>query len=437
MSADPDISLALFLRDAPERIARIAEPALRDVVATTFRPEAASVARQASGGWSVTTRADPGFSLSSALREFVIGAPFGVQCAQVCDMVAGSRNPELAAALSRLPDPPAAILSAFFHYFVIHELLHVEQGLGSDQYLDSELYMPIVMEADHVADVGGLAIAVSAGIPELAPLDDRERVLLFIAVHIAAMHSFGSPGSLDASAFSRLLVWYVHFARFSKARSCPDLSSTTMVRPWIITLPRLVGSADVTITLQQLGGRANSPYPASCDIVLAYHQEDGLYRIHRAAMTDAARTHRLCEAIVNGAFDAVRSELEELLITNPALVPNDQTGRTPGVEWAAGAVIEALERVRQKIAADAGRDAQSAADQALADYARLVAAVRSSASPTPAVTALIGDGREALDHLYESLAEPDVSSQAVGTLRRRALSIVDQIVLAHSAAQSE
>lgn len=424
-------ALRLFLDDAPARIARVAAPEVHARVDAAFKPAAASIGRQAAGNWSVKAVPGDGFELSGGLREFSIGEDFARQCMFVESVVLNSTVPDLRDAIARLTEPRAAILSAFFHYFAVHELLHVEQGLGSQQYKDSDYYMPIVMEADHVADVAGLAITLAARVPELSPLAPREQALLLIAVHIASMHSFGDGYSLDAYAFSRLLVWYLHFARFTKSSEALDLSSITMLRPWIVTFPRLVGREDHIIDARGLDTRIETPYAANSDVALAYHHEDGIFRIHRAVLTDSARIGRLCHAILTARFDTVRHELEEVLVNNPALVPA-RGARASSVEWAAGTVIERLQAIRDAMPADPRR-AMRAGELAFEAYLQLVRSVRLFASPSPDIEQLVADARSVLQQLLDALVDPAAIDPGWARLRVQALSLVDQIAVEHSA----
>lgn len=430
MATDQAEALRLFLDGGAQRIARIAGAGAGGDLDDVFRPAAHSVSRQAAGNWTVATREEDGFMLSSAYRELSFGVSFGKQCARVIEMLEASKVPDLRDALTRLADPPAAIMAAFFAYFAVHELLHVEQGLGSDQYRDSELYMPIVMEADHVADVAGLAIVLAADIPELGPLDKRQRALVLIAIHIASMHSFADEGSLDGYAFARLLTWYVHFARFNKADVPANLATVDMTRPWVITLPRLIGRSDLTIDAVHVARRSDDPYPATCDVVLAYHHEDGLYRIHRAALTDPQRIARLCKAIVGADFDGGRAELEELLVNNPALVPIAAGTRAPNVEWAAGTVIERLESLRPLI----GSEKPAATDMmelVLDDFLRLTMASRVAFPDQAAVRSLITSAAETLESLRDAITEgTEASARRALALRRNALIVVDEIAMA-------
>jgi hypothetical protein len=424
--------LARFLEDAGPRISGLSRPALVADVAPEFRPAAASIARQAEGRWTAAVEEGAGFRMLGSMREFRLGRDFGDQCGRVIAMLAESRNPVLRAIVGRLSaSAEAAMMSAFFHYFVAHEFLHVEQRLGSDHYVDSDAYMPIVAEADHVADVAGLAVVLAAPVEELAGLAPYERLVLLVAIHISAMHSFGPPGAgLDGYAFSRLLVWYLHFARVTKGGIMPDLASPPWLRPWIVTLPRLVGRADLLVSRQDLERRADQPYPAGSDLVLAYHHEDGLFRIHRTAFTDEARTLRLACAIIDARFDDVRLELEELLVGNPALVPAPSRS-APGVEWAAGSLMEAMEKVGA--AARAGTDVETASIEAVRDAVdALRAALRMSGSRNQAVASLAaGMEAEAESFLVSvSRRSAERDPQVVRMQQRRLLSLVEQLVLA-------
>ena len=425
-----------FLKDGPARIERLAAPGLIENMPLGCRAAAASVARQAAGGWSLALVDGKDFVVNSSLRELVIPRGFAVQCESVVTMVTTSRNPELRGALAALGDQAAVvrgIMSAFFHYFTAHELVHIEQGLGSDQYKDSDLYMPVVMEADYVADVAGLVIAVKAELPELAALSAFQRTILLISIHIASMHSFEPlvDGKMDSNSFSRLLIWYLHFARLTKAGICPMFDSPTFMRSWVITLPRLIGPKDLKISSASLAKRAKRPYAAASDVVLAYHREDGLYRIDRAALTDTDRVRRLCLAVIDQNFDDVRVELEEWLVNNPALLPVAGT-RHDAVEWAAGALLETLEALRAPMIAEETGAIRHHIEEARDGYARLILAVRSTVARSDKLQALINDGEAALELLADAF-DANHAPQAVilspATLRRRIMSIVDQIAV--------
>lgn len=425
-----------FVNDGPARIEHLAAPGLIENIPIGCRAAAASVARQAAGGWSLSVVHGKDFAVNSSLRELVIPSGFAVQCESVVAMVTASRNPELRGALAALGDEAAVvrgIMSAFFHYFTAHEFVHIEQGLGSDQYKDSDLYMPVVMEADYVADVAGLVIAVKAEVPELATLSAFQRTILLISIHIASMHSFAPPvdGKMDGNSFSRLLIWYLHFARFAKAGICPMFDSPTFMRSWVITLPRLIGPKDLKISAAGLATRARRPYAAASDVVLAYHREDGLYRIDRAALTDTDRVRRLCLAIIAQNFDDVRVELEEWLVNNPALVPVAGT-RHESVEWAAGAMLESLEALRAPLIAGDVIAIRHQIEEARDGYARLILAVRSVVARPEKLQALINDGEAALELLagaFDTHHVPQAASLSPATLRRRIMSIVDQIAV--------
>lgn len=421
--------LDLFAAGAVAAIDRLSDPRIAAGVPREFRAAAESIARQAAGGWTLKVTDDLGFAVRTAMRELRLPRSFAGQCRSVLDMVCGAANPELRAvvdALGPVEARRAAVMSAFLHYFVAHELLHVDQGLGSDQYADSDAYMPIVMEADHAADVGGLVVAARCGIPGLGQLDERGVVLLLVAIHIAGMHGFApEDGSgLDSYAFSRLLVWYVHFARFSKAEGAPDFSSPTFVRAWSVMLPRLVSPGDEGITESELDGRIAAPAPAASDVVVAYHHEDGIYRIHRAALTDAGRVGRMAKAVVRADFDAVRIELEELLVNNPALVPRRRSA--PDVEWAVGEVIDQLQGFAGRAALDGDAPARLPALRSAYDGVR--AAMRAGGRGTRELLELLERGDELLDGLEAAVV--DRAPADAGRARRSLLSVVDQIAVA-------
>lgn len=448
MQAIDETALGDFIRDGSARIARLAVPTIKDGVPAAFRSTAASVARQASGRWNVVKTPGTAFATDVSMRTLRVGEGFASQCKRVMEVITGSINPELIAILRSLGDivvAKKAVMAAFFHYFVAHEFVHIEQGLGSDQYRDSDFYMPIVMEADYVADVAGLVIALEAGIPELATLDRYQSAVLLMSIHIAAMHgfvpsrradprprswlaaTFQRSTALDSETFSRLLVWYLHFARVTKAGICPTFESPAFIRSWIVMLPRLVAS-DRAITLESVEARRRKPYEAGSDVVLAYHGEDGLYRIHRAGFTDVDRTQRLAVAILQEEFDAVRAELEELLVFNPALIPTE-TRRNVDVEWLTAGLIERLDAGREAISRNDLASVSASTREIRRDFDRLKVSLRDRAERDPMLDDLFERGENIFVEITSRLAEPTLDGPVVSGLLLRLVSLVDQIAV--------
>jgi hypothetical protein len=347
-------ALRAFLDNLGDRLATLADPSLHQRLPRLYRSAGQIVSSYANGGWkSDLKRSAKGFKVNTARHTVEFNKPdFGQLCAYVCNYLKSLRDTEIVAILGLIGPPELqmrAVMSAFFHYFIAHELLHIEQGLGSDQYADSDLYLPVVMEADYEADICGLVIAAHASIPELDILDLRQRTLLLIAIHIASMHYF-TPAvdhELPVEPYSRLVLWYLHYARFAKSRLQPRFADPSHYRSWIVLFPRLIGRSDQVVTASGLSQRHLEPYPAACDIVVAYHGANGLYRIHRAAMTDSDRTLRLCAAVIDGSFDNVREEFEELLISNPTLSSGQIDASRERMERQIISAISTLERVSE------------------------------------------------------------------------------------------
>lgn len=127
----------------------------------------------------------------------------------------------------------------------------------------------------------------------------------------------------------------------------------------------------------------------------------------------------------------MRHELEEVLVNNPALVPA-RGARASSVEWAAGTVIEQLQAIRDAMPADP-QGAMRAGERAFEAYLRMVRSVRLFASPSPDIEQLVTVARSILQQLLEALADPAAIDPGWTRLRMQALSLVDQIVVVHSA----
>jgi hypothetical protein len=310
-------------------------------------------------------------------------------------------------------------MSGFFYYFFTHELIHIEQGLGSDQYVDSDFYLPIVMEADYEADISGLVVAAHAAIAEFASLDLRQRTLLLIAIHIASMHGFtrsAAGGRISSEAFSRIALWYLHYSRFAKARAQPRFTDQSHYRSWIIMFPRLIGRTDHEVSIAALNRRHETPYAAGSDIIVAYHGANRLYHIHRAAMTDSDRTLRLCSAIIHESFDSVREEFEELLISNPTL-SSDQLG--PTQERMERYVISAIAVLEQLSKADLSDGGALDLERIAVDVEESLISIRRNAdSGETDVIELCLIGEEASGHLRANLKESRMEPASHAAIRR-------------------
>ena len=366
MTAPP--TLDRLTARAPAAMEILAGEEIAKSVPDAYAAAADSIARQAAGGWTAEELQGEGFRVRTYDRTIALSQGFGAQAQSIIEGLRGSRIPDLIAIVAKLGDDD--ILDAFLAFFAAHELLHVEQGLGSDQFEDSDHYMPAVMEADYVTDISGLVVCLHAPIPGLSALAPRERALLLIAIHLFSMHSFvPAGGGVSTYTFTRLSIWYLHFARIHKAQALPDLARPGFARSWVVMFPKLVSDRDETVTAELLSERERAPRAAAPDIVMAFHRDDGLYRLRRAVLTDRARAGRLCAAIVDARFDDVRAELEEPLVDNPWLSADgeDRAGAELA-SWTSDA-FAALQN-----AGDAVRLKDSAAFEAALDGLRIAIA---------------------------------------------------------------
>lgn len=402
------------------RMSALADSGIALAIDEEFRAAAVSVARQAAGAWTGEATDGAGFRLRTHDRTAVFAKSFGRQFLAVVDGLRASRIPELRAIIEKIggSEDDAPITGAFFTLFAAHELLHVEQGLGSDQYTDTDHYAAAVMQADYVADISGLAICLEARIDELAALSGHEKALLLVAIHLLSMHSFVEDReTMDADTFHRLSIWYLHLARIHKATECPDLAAPSFARPWVVMFPRLVGGADREVTGGLLDERAHSPIAAKSDVVLAYHRDDRLFRLHRVLLTAEDRAVRLCRAILGARIDDVRAELEEILVEHPALVPGGNAA-SHDLEWHVAATMVALEALREAASSRDPEALEVALDIAHSAAARLPGAVaRGSVSvDRKDQLAAITDGLERIEQALGTEELWSVTRQAVRRL---------------------
>lgn len=381
MAERPDPLIDLIAA-CTRRMRALAHDGVARSIATEFRGAAASVARQAAGEWTVEAIDGHGFRMRTHDRRILFSRGFADQVLAIIDGLRASEVPKIRSIMHKLgadaSDQP--IIGAFFSFFAAHELLHVEQGLGSDQYTDTDDYMPAVMQADYVADISGLAICLEADIEEIRTLSRHERALLLAAIHIFSMHSFVTDtDAMDADTFQRLSIWYLHFARIDKAPTCPALDAPSFSRFWVVMFPRLVAAGDRGVTRDLLDKRSKVPIAAKSDILLAYHRDDGLYRLHRALLTADDRAESICRAILAARFDDVRADLEELLLEYPSLVAGDDPA-SQDLEWRVAATLAALAVLREAAVNDDGNALEEAFHAVRLEAAWLTGAVKRSAA---------------------------------------------------------
>ncbi len=346
---------------------------------------------------------DQGFRVRTYDKTIAFNKSFERQLRCVIDGLRGSSVPELITTLSKLPSGDGPLIGAFFTFFAAHELLHVEQGLGSDQYKDADFYMPAVMEADYVTDISGLAVCLAADIPHLASLSRREKALLLIAIHLFSMHSFvGANEAVTGHTFNRLVIWYLHFARVQSVDGDPDFSRPSFARSWVVMFPKLVSDRDGEVTSFLLEERSDAPLAATSDIVLAYHRDNGLFRLHRAVLTDAGRSRRICEAVIEARFDDVRADLEELLIDNPSLT--DSTSRGGGeLGQILSDLQSALGGLRQAVAGQDADKFENIFDDVRISAARLPGAVSRAVDHPDEAAPALAEIRDCLEGIEDAL----------------------------------
>lgn len=223
----------------------------------------------------------------------------------------------LADLMAAFPDEEArvaAIVEAFISLFLAHELFHIDQRLGSDQYRDSDDYMPAVGVLDYQADVVALWI-VGQVIERPAELPPQDRILFLMALHIFAMNAFcesEEPRRMDRPTFDRLLIWLFQAARVARARQAPDMLHPSVQAAPTVTLPRFADRITESVAAETFSARGNREGEIRQDLVVTLADGRGIQRLYRLSSTDEARGASLAKAAFEGDFAAARAHFEEL-----------------------------------------------------------------------------------------------------------------------------
>ncbi len=208
----------------------------------------------------------------------------------------------------------AAIVECFLALFLTHELFHIDQRLGSDQYRDSDDYLRAVGILDYQADVVSLWM-----VGEVMHLPDnlqiRDRLLFLLAIHIFAMVAFADAvgqNNLDRSSFDRLLVWLFHAARVARSEEQPTMLHPSIQVAPTVSLPKLESRLGDHITIESFDGLSNREADITQDLVVTLADGRGIQRVYRLSSTDPDRGVSLARAVFEGNFGAAREHFEEL-----------------------------------------------------------------------------------------------------------------------------
>jgi len=133
--------------------------------------------------------------------------------------------------LQALVDLPPEIQVRLGQLFTLHELLHVDQGLGSHNYQGIGRSGVVLEEVDFWADAAAIGAATLHHIARNGPAALPARVLIdFIDAHIAAMRAFDrmEQGSetlrvMPERRLRRYLIWFVQRARAAAVRATDDV----------------------------------------------------------------------------------------------------------------------------------------------------------------------------------------------------------------------
>lgn len=318
-SEEPADVLGRFAKRFPANVSRLATVQttnLRGSMGATSR----IIRRNADRGWTLATDYDGEmFDTRSTRRQLRVNptnfARLLSHIVSQFDAVSESHLREVYDALGDPSDRREVISDLFAMIFMAHELLHIDQRLGSDQYKDSDAYPLAVAETDYQADVAAF-VHVLAVAPTAHLLSTRQSITLMMAVHIATMQAFPTDGTISRDAFDRRLIWHFQLARAMRSTAEPSLLHPCVQRRPVIELPQYRALTGDGLTEDHFTVPRNDAAGTKQDVVVAVADGRGVVSIHRLASTDDDRIRVLAKGVLRGNFSAVRDALEEFFADN-------------------------------------------------------------------------------------------------------------------------
>lgn len=283
---------------------------------------ASIIRRYASRPWALMTNSESRCYCLSTIQEcLIVGAvPFGRVLADILSQLETTRDPRVREIFLALGDRETRrniALDLFMALFLSHELFHIDQQLGSDQYRDSDGYMSVVASVDYQADLAAIAYVSRAGIAN-ERIGTRELLVLLMAIHIFAIYAFLEKGTLSYADFDRLLTWHFQFARAVRSEGAPDILHPGLQYRPTIEIPGLRELDQGPLTLGDFTRSRNANSVTRQDLVVAASDGNGLLRVWRMTFTDEARLARLTQAVFDRDLASVRGELEEFFLVHSA-----------------------------------------------------------------------------------------------------------------------
>jgi len=279
--------------------------------------------------WQIEFNGQVGFFTNSAQKTLTVSADFGKLISNTIYHIENSNDRSVQFAISRLSksfSPRQVISDIIVGLFLSHELLHIEQGLGSYQYRDADHYMQAVSLVDYQADIAAMDVLLCALFDDSDPVVLRASFYLMIVAHIKVMQYFSPSaelGEISMRAFERLLVWHFHAARVAQLKHLPDMNHPSLAQMPVISIPKLdyhyarMGKINSQSARSMLD---NNPSDLRVDLVVAAFRGDGVAEISRETFTQADRMSLLVEALINEDFKGAREGFEEFLTNNKALL---------------------------------------------------------------------------------------------------------------------
>jgi hypothetical protein len=140
-------------------------------------------------------------------------------------------------------------LACFTQHFLLHETLHVDQGLYSSSWYGVQYASVVLEEMDYFADAWAIAVTIAWRL-RVAPEESFERITrnrAFVAVRgLQVFDQIDYPEKMAQIGDARLrryLIWYTQYERLLATRSYQELLDTLYPRI-CVEIATLMGTID-------------------------------------------------------------------------------------------------------------------------------------------------------------------------------------------------
>lgn len=207
-------------------------------------------------------------------------------------------------------------LTRFTELFLLHETLHVDQGMYSSTHRGIGHASVVLEEMDYIADAFAMATAIQRGL-RMRPGDDAQGVIReYARIAFQGLELFDrseAPDSMDSIGEARLrryLIWLVQYVRMLPAQTLADVHATLFPRITVELEP-------MQVKLLEDGERS---FEAATEHTQFFAARAG--QLARQAATDGFSPAEMFQAILRYDFETAMEQIRYVVMQyHQVLVP--------------------------------------------------------------------------------------------------------------------